>query len=185
MKKRIATKLAFYTVLLGIVTGTISSAVEIRHLYEQSTREIVATAEQLIELTLGAAGEAVYQLDGNIAEDLLRGLMRNELFLHSGIYDELGQELASISRPRSDLEGLIALIDIPPVEFRYELPMRNDTSLFGVFTATLDVQSGLVSFYELAIITTMAQVFQATGLSFLMFLIVIFLVTNPLGSLAR
>ena len=81
---------------MAIVIGTVVSVVEISNSYTHSTSEVVATAQQLIELTLDAAAEAVYQLDSKIAQDLLNGLMQYDLFIEAAIHDELGNELARV-----------------------------------------------------------------------------------------
>jgi PAS domain S-box-containing protein len=165
--------------------GTIVSATQIRDLYLTTTTEIDARAIQLIELTLDAAAEAVYQLDAKIANDLLNGLMQYELILESAIYDELGQELARVSRPRSEFNGLNSLIEIIPLEYSYSLPVRNGTEVAGVFTAVLDVQAGLQVFYDLAVSAAVAQILQAIGLSLLVFLIVVYVITIPVARLAK
>ncbi|MCH8135188.1 MAG: hypothetical protein IIB77_04320 [Proteobacteria bacterium] len=185
IQRRLAVKLAVFTILVATVIGSMSSAIEIRNIFAKTSQEIIRSAEQLIELTLGAAAESVYQLDAEIAEDLLYGLMNNEFFVASAIHDELGNELASVSRPRSELTGMVGLIEIPLKEFRYDLPVRGDQSLAGVFTATLDVQSGLAPFYDLAIMTGIAQIFQTIGLALLVFFIAMCLVKTTLSKLAR
>jgi PAS domain S-box-containing protein len=185
LNQRLATKLATYTILLGILIGSIVSATQIRDLYLTTTQEIDARAIQLIELTLDAAAEAVYQLDAKIANDLLNGLMQYDLILESVIYDELGQELARVSRPRIEFTGLARLIEIKPVEYSYSLPVRNGTEVAGVFTAVLDIQAGLQVFYDLAVSAAVAQILQAIGLSMLVFLIVVYLITIPVGKLAK
>ncbi len=184
MKQRLAIKLAMYTILIALAIGTLVSAIEIRQIYQHSTKNIVAASKQLIEITLDAAGEVVYQLDAKIAADLLNGLMQNTLFLDAAIYDELGHELASISRARGEFSGLASLIEIPPAVFEYELFLRNGSELSGKLTATLDVQAGLSEFYDLAILTATSQMLQAFILSLLVFLIVVFVITVPISRLA-
>jgi len=185
VNQRLATKLATYTILLGILMGSIVSANQIHNLYLNTTKAIDSRAVQLIELTLDAAAEAVYQLDGKIANDLLNGLMQYELILESAIYDELGDELAHVTRPRIEFSGLSRLIEIKPIEYNYSLPVRNGTKVSGVFTAKLDVQAGLAPFYNLAVSAAVAVFLQAIGISMLVFLIVVYLITNPVGRLAN
>lgn len=170
---------------MAILLGASVSTWEVSNDFSRSTDEIVSTAEQLLELTIDAAAEAVYQLDISQAENLLRGLMQHELFVKTVIFDELGQELTSVERPRAELTGIAALIEVPLRNFEYDLLLPGNEELFGQLTATLDIQAGLTRFIEVAVTNIVGLMLEAVGFAILIFLIVVYTVTNPVGKLAR
>ncbi len=170
---------------MALFMGVIVATIEISNDFSRSTRQIESTAEQLLELTLAAAAEAVYQLDVNQAQNLLNGLMQYELFVETAVFDELGQQLARVSRDRAEFTGLSALIDLPIQEIEYELPIPGEDNLSGSLTASLDVQAGLTSFYNSSVFNSITLMLEAIFFAVLIFLIVVYTVTNPVRNLAR
>jgi len=67
--------------------GTIVSANQIHNLYLNTTKAIDSRAIQLIELTLEAAAEAVYQLDGKIKVDQLKEAIEMARKANKEIYE--------------------------------------------------------------------------------------------------
>lgn len=168
-----------------MVIGAAIAAVEIRSDFIRTTNNVAATAEQLVELTLGAATEAVFELNPTLADNLLSGLMKNELFLSVEIVDELGQRLASQSRKRQEFDGLSGLVSIKPIEFNHDLRFGEGEGSAGSLNVVLDIQAGLKTFYSQSVLTALAQLFEAVGLSILIFILVAFTITNPVSRLAE
>lgn len=185
MKQNLATRLAIYTILLAFLIGTLVSAVTIYINYARTITELEETAEQLLELTLDSATAAVFQLDPELADNVLSGLMQYPLFMRVSLYDELDEELATISRPGQAASPLVEFLDVPNVEMSYELPLGGESGQSGTLTALLDLNPGLSSFYDQAILTAGAQILLAVTLAGVIFLVVVYLVTRPLSELAR
>lgn len=185
LSQPLAIRLALYTILIGIVIGSFIALLEIRADYERTTQDVLETAEQMVELTLQAAKESVFELNTTLANNLLSGLMQNELFLFAGIYDELGQPLAVQSRERQSFSALTGLISLEPIELDYSLDFEDGSSGAGQLKVTLDVQAGLANFYAQSILTTAFQLLEAIGLSFLIFIIVAVTITSPVSTLAE
>ncbi len=185
MKRNLATRLAVYTILLAIVIGALVSTITIYVNYSRTVSQLENTASQLLELTLDSARSAVFQLDPELADNVLTGLMQYPLFVQVTLFDELGGELASISRPgRPSQPPLENLINVPVREFSYELPLDNNDNQSGRLVAQVDIQQGLSSFYNQSILTASAQILMAVVLAIIIFLVVVYLVTTPLSQLA-
>lgn len=185
MKQNLATRLAIYTILLAFLIGTLVSAVTIYINYARTITELEETAEQLLELTLDSATAAVFQLDPELADNVLSGLMQYPLFTRVSLYDELNEELATISRPGQAASPLVEFLDVPNVEMSYDLPLGADNGQSGTLTALLDINPGLSSFYDQALLTAGAQILLAITLAGVIFLVVVYVVTRPLSELAR
>lgn len=185
MKQNLATRLAIYTILLAFLIGTLVSAVTIYINYARTITELEETAEQLLELTLDSATAAVFQLDPELADNVLSGLMQYPLFTSVSLYDELDEELATISRPGQAASPLVEFLDVPNVEMSYDLPLGGESGQSGTLTALLDLNPGLSSFYDQALLTAGAQILLAVTLAAVIFLVVVYLVTRPLSELAR
>ncbi len=185
LNKHLAFKLASYTILLALLVGMLVATWEISRDFNRSTGEIESTAKQLLELTLDAAGEAVYQLDVSQAENLIRGLMQFELFTHVELLDELGQELASSGRSPRDARGVLGFLDIPMQELRYPLPIPGEAGATGMLRATVDVKGGLSPFIDQSVTVASGLVLEALAVAVLIFLVVVLAVTNPIRNLAR
>lgn len=158
---------------------------EISRDFTRSTGEIDSTAKQLLELTLDAAGEAVYQLDVSQAENLISGLMQYELFTHVELLDELGHELASSGRIPRNAVGVLGILDIPMQELEYLLPIPGEEGVTGALRATVDVKGGLSPFIEQAVAVAAGLMLEALAVAVLIFLVVVLAVTNPIRNLAR
>jgi len=185
LNQNLATRLAVYTILLAFLIGTLVSAVTIYINYARTITELEDTAAQLLELTLDSATAAVFQLDPELADNVLSGLMQYPLFVRVSLYDELDEELASIARPGQSTSGLVEFLDVPSVEMSYDLPLGGDTNQTGRLTALLDLNPGLSSFYDQALLTAGSQILLAVTLAAVIFLVVVYLVTRPLSELAR
>ncbi len=185
MKRNLATRLAVYTILLAIVIGALVSTITIYVNYSRTVSQLENTASQLLELTLDSARSAVFQLDPELADNVLTGLMQYPLFVRVSLFDELGGELASISRPgRPSQPPLENLINVPVREFSYDLPLDGDSNQSGRLVALVDIQQGLSGFYNQSILTASAQILMAVVLAIIIFLVVVYLVTKPLSQLA-
>ena len=185
MRQNLATRLAVYTILIAILIGTLISSVSIYLSYARTITELEDTATQLLELTLDSATAAVFQLDPELADNVLSGLMQYPLFVRVSLYDDLGEELATIARPREPADGLSALVDIPVRQLSYELPLNGNGTQAGDLVALLDLQPGMSSFYEQAVITASSQILMAVVLAIVIFMVVVYLVTRPLSDLSR
>jgi len=185
LKQNLATRLAVYTILLAILIGALISSVSIYLSYARTITELEDTATQLLELTLDSATAAVFQLDPELADNVLSGLMQYPLFVRVSLYDDLGEELATISRPREQAEGLAALVAMPVQELSYDLPLNESGDQAGRLVALLDLQPGMSSFYEQAVITASSLILMAVMLAIVIFLVVVYLVTQPLSDLSR
>jgi predicted PurR-regulated permease PerM len=185
LKRNLATRLAVYTILLAIVIGALVSTITIYVNYSRTVSQLESTASQLLELTLDSARSAVFQLDPELADNVLSGLMQYPLFVKVTLFDELGGELASISRPgRPSQPPLENLINVPIREFSYDLPLDNNDNQNGRLVAQVDIQQGLSSFYNQSILTASAQILMAVVLAIIIFLVVVYLLTTPLSQLA-
>ena len=185
LNQNLATRLAVYTILLAFLTGTLVSAVTIYINYSRTITELEETAAQLLELTLDSATAAVFQLDPALADNVLSGLMQYPLFVQVSVFDELGEELATLDRPGQSSSGLVEFLDVPNLEMSYELPLGGETNQSGMLTAVLDLNPGLSSFYDQALLTAGAQILLAVTLAAVISLVVVYLITRPLSELAR
>lgn len=174
-----------YTILLAIFIGTLISAVSIYFNYARTIEELEDTAAQLLELTLDSATSAVFQLDPELADNILSGLMQYPLFVRVSLYDDLGEELATISRPGRQSQGLDSLINVPVRELSYALPLDNTGNQTGYLVALIDLEPGLTGFYNQSVLTAGGQILFAISLAIIIFLVVVYLVTKPVSQLAE
>ncbi|MEQ8408157.1 MAG: response regulator [Gammaproteobacteria bacterium] len=153
--------------------------------FSLTVQEIERTAVQLMSLTRQSAAEAVFQLDPELANDVLSGLMNHVLFTEVTIQDELGQVLATQSRERQQTTGLASLIEVEPQALSLALPLPQSEELLGSLNVVLDIQAGLSDFYERATFSALALSVEAVVLAVVIFFVVVYLVTNPLSMLAE
>ena len=183
--QQLAPKLAVYTILAAIVTGSIISLLVISNNFSRTTRDLQTNAASLVELTLDSASEAVFQLDSMLAGTIVSGLMQHEAFSKVSIYDDLGLLLASETRDIPHDSWFEKFVHFEPIEISYTLPTDDSNDAGGTIVAVLELEAGLDEFYSLALITALVQILQALGLALVIFLIVAAFITTPLSEISR
>lgn len=182
MKQRISLILALYAGIAVLVLGTLSSMVELYQQFYAETSNLKMTAQSLQNSYKPTVRTAIYNLDGNMARDVVAGVTAYDYIVAASIIDESGIVLASyrkendpdVWRPLGRInESLIVDIDI-----------RGEQGT-GQFLIELDSEKGLATFYELAVGRIIAEFLKYFLLAIVIFYVGSRRITGPLIALSE
>jgi two-component system, sensor histidine kinase SagS len=98
---------AAITLLVVLVLGLLASAFELYSVAREVKREAASRAELSIGLVQGSATAAAYQMSGDLAREVVRGLLKDDAVAKVTLKDNFGTVLATESRSR-EIKGTLA-----------------------------------------------------------------------------
>src|SRR5690606_29402841 len=99
---RLSFKQASLTVLVAFILGTLLSLTQVAVDYASEDASINREIRALLEISHNPAARIAYNIDAELAQELVLGLLRSTAVTHAVLTDNTGMVLASVSRPRSE-----------------------------------------------------------------------------------
>ncbi|CUB05108.1 putative bifunctional diguanylate cyclase/phosphodiesterase [Marinomonas fungiae] len=139
LRKRLSYKQTKWALLLLLI---MSVSVSMFHIYSDWQEEKSNLNERVIgtlEIVQTAATEAAYTLDNNLANKVLIGLTRSNIFYRMRLCDDLDREMAQYQRPPVEKPfGWISNYLSKDLPKKYILDLSYDSTLVGHLKAEID-----------------------------------------------
>lgn len=102
LTNRLSFKQAGLTVLVAFILGTLLSVTQVAVDYASEEASINREIRALLEISHNPAARIAYNIDAELAQELVLGLLRSPAVTRAELIDNNGLVLASVSRPRSE-----------------------------------------------------------------------------------
>ncbi|MBO3274282.1 response regulator [Pseudomonas sp. Milli4] len=183
---RLSFKQAGLTVLVAFLLGTLLSVIQVGVDYASQDASINREVRALLDVSHNPAARIAYNIDTELARELVAGLLRSPAVIEAEIVDNTGTEMARAERPfgESRLRGVSDFLfghlriyeeplylDHAPGEVLGTLSLKIDTFVFGN------------DFLRRAGMTFLSGVVRSLLLSLILLVLFYILLTKPLVSL--
>jgi len=186
LSNRLSYKQARLTVVVAFILGTLLSLIQVSIDYANEDASIDREIHALQQISHNPAARIAYNIDSELAQELLLGLLQSPSVIRAEIIDSSGGTLASVSRPR--------------VESRYRVFsdfLFRDSRLFedplfvshapdeplGVLRIEVDTYPYGATFLNRAALTMISGFVRSLLLSALLLVLFYYTLTKPLVSL--
>jgi len=185
---RLSFKQASLTVLVAFILGTLLSLIQVGVDYASEDASIDREMQTLLEIAHNPAARIAYNIDAELAQELVEGLLQSPAVIRAEIIDNDGVPLASVSRtPHVDGYRLFSdmlfgehrgfestlFVDHDPGENLGLLRLQVDTYAFGDH------------FLRRSLITLLSGFARSLLLSLILLVMFYAMLTKPLAGLAR
>ena len=186
--KSLSFRLAKIGVLLAFLVGVFLSGIQVYMDFLDEDRYLEKRMGDILQVAEKPAARAVYIIDPALANHVLDGLFVYEFVQEATIRDDLGQVLASKSRPPipSSTSWLTSRIsDVNKVYSKTLKVMSDATVGSGQINILINRDVALAGFYDRAVIVFFTGIIRNLLLVFLLYLAYYFVITKPLNLFVR
>ncbi len=185
---RLSFKQASLTVLVAFILGTLLSLIQVGLDYASEDASIDREIRSLLDISHNPAARIAYNIDGELAQELVVGLLRSPAVMRAEIVDNNGLVLATVQRPPAEspyrlfsdfLFGERRVFDEPlyvshaPAEALGLLRLEIDTFAFGA------------DFLHRALLTLLTGFVRSLLLSLILLVLFYAMLTKPLVGVIR
>lgn len=183
----ISFRLARIGVLIALSVGCVMSAIQLYLDFQAhiaNTRELVA---RITEVSTPPAARAVHTLDNTLAAEVVNGLLKYDFITSVTIEDELGNDLASGTKPRtpSNTRWLTRRLTDEFVVQASPLQIPSDTNINGQISFILDMDAAFKPLYHTSFVVLTIGFLRSALLVFILFIAFHYLLTKPLIRIAN
>ena len=188
LTQRLSFKQAGLTVLVAFILGTVLSLIQVGVDYASEDASIDREIHALIAISHNPAARIAYNIDSELAQELVLGLLRSPAVISAQIIDNSELMLASVSRPpmespyrmfsdflfgkRRHFETAL-FVSHAPGEALGELRLEVDTFAFGSH------------FLRRSMLTLLTGFARTLALSLILLVLFYFMLTKPLTTVIR
>lgn len=139
LHNRLSYKQAKWASILLLIMGVLASGFQIHSDWLEEKENIFERVIGTLETVEDAATESTYTLDDNLAKQVLKGLMKANVFYEMSLSDDLGNQMAYFNRPvtRHAFSWLSDYL-ANDLEQTYTLPLTRGKLKVGKLVATID-----------------------------------------------
>ncbi|WP_437884296.1 ATP-binding protein [Pseudomonas sp. LRF_L74] len=188
LTNRLSFKQASITVLVAFILGTLLSLVQVGLDYASEDAAIDREIRSLLEISHNPAARIAYNIDAELAQELVVGLLRSPAVIRAEIIDSSGLTLASVQRPasRSGYRVLSDMLFGDSRQFVDQLFVSHepDESL-GVLRLQVDTYAFGNHFLERSLLTLLTGFARSLLLALILLVLFYFMLTKPLISTIR
>lgn len=183
---RLSFKQASLTVLVAFILGTLLSLIQVGVDYTSQDASINREVRALLDVSHNPAARIAYNIDAELAQELVVGLLRSPAVIRAEIIDSANVTLAGASRPAAD-SSLRGLSDFLFGHMRvYEEPLyieHQPSESLGVLRLDIDTFVFGNDFLRRAGMTLISGFIRSLLLSLILLVLFYGLLTKPLVSL--
>ncbi|MCO6056852.1 response regulator [Pseudomonas sp. MOB-449] len=188
LTQRLSFKQASLTVLVAFILGTVLSCVQVASDYFNENASIDREIKALLEIAHSPAARIAYNIDAELAQELVLGLLRSPAVIRAEIIDNNGAVLASVSRPRTESDFRIFSDYLFGERREFEDPLYivhapNET--LGVLRLEVDTFAFGNHFLRRAMFTLLSGFVRSLLLSLILLVLFYSMLTKPLVQLIR
>jgi signal transduction histidine kinase/CheY-like chemotaxis protein len=188
LTQRLSFKQASLTVLVAFILGTVLSIIQVASDYLNENASIDREIKALLEIAHSPAARIAYNIDAELAQELVLGLLRSPAVIRAEIIDNNGAVLASVSRPRTESDFRIFSDYLFDERREFEDPLYiihapNET--LGVLRLEVDTFAFGNHFLRRAMLTLLSGFVRSLLLSLILLVLFYSMLTKPLVGLIR
>ncbi|WP_044874690.1 response regulator [Pseudomonas sp. LFM046] len=188
LTQRLSFKQASLTVLVAFILGTVLSVIQVASDYFNENASIDREIKALLEIAHSPAARIAYNIDAELAQELVMGLLRSPAVIRAEIIDNNGAVLASVNRPRTESDFRIFSDYMFGERREFEDPLYiihapNET--LGVLRLEVDTFAFGSHFLRRAMLTLLSGFVRSLLLSLILLVLFYSMLTKPLVELIR
>jgi len=178
----ISFRLAKVGVVIALIVGILMSAVQIYIDYQVHSSEINRLISRITEVSTPPASRSVHTLDNMLAREVTTGLMRYDFIIAVTIEDEVGNELASLSKMRQDSKTIwfTKLFTEDLRLFSSPLFISGNTNASGYISFVVDMDTAFMPFYQQSAVLISIGLIRSFFLVLFLFVAFYYMLTKPL-----
>ncbi|MET1081257.1 MAG: ATP-binding protein [Pseudomonas sp.] len=188
LTQRLSYKQASLTVLVAFILGTLLSIVQVGIDYASEDASIDREIRALLEVSHNPAARIAYNIDAELAQELVLGLLRSPAVISAEILDNSGMTLASVSRPRTESRYRIFSDSLFGASRRFEDPLfvnHAPQEALGLLRLEVDTYAFGSHFLSRALLTLLTGFARSLLLSLILLVLFYFMLTKPLVGVIR
>ncbi|MHA6493673.1 hybrid sensor histidine kinase/response regulator [Pseudomonas borbori] len=188
LTQRLSFKQASLTVLVAFILGTVLSLIQVGIDYASEDASIDREIHALIAISHNPAARIAYNIDGELAQELVLGLLRSPAVISAQIIDNSDLVLASVSRPPME-SGYRVFSDYLFGERRhFEAPLfvsHSPEEALGRLSLEVDTFAFGSHFLRRSMLTLATGFARTLALSLILLVLFYFMLTKPLVTVIR
>ncbi|MGE8501983.1 MAG: response regulator [Pseudomonas sp.] len=185
---RLSFKQAGLTVLVAFILGTLLSVTQVAVDYASEEASINREIRALMEISHNPAARIAYNIDAELAQELVLGLLRSPAVTRAELIDNSGLVLASVSRPRSESRYRVFSDSLFGAQREFQDPLHvshaPDEAL-GTLRLEVDTYAFGSHFLKRSLITLLTGFARSLLLSLILLVLFYFMLTKPLTGVIR
>ncbi len=185
---RLSFKQAGLTVLVAFILGTLLSVTQVAVDYASEEASINREIRALLEISHNPAARIAYNIDAELAQELVLGLLRSPAVTRAELIDNSGLVLASVSRPRSESRYRVFSDSLFGAQREFQDPLHvshaPDEAL-GILRLEVDTYAFGSHFLKRSLITLLTGFARSLLLSLILLVLFYFMLTKPLTGVIR
>ena len=188
LTRQLSYKQAGITVLVAFILGTLLSLLQVSLDYFNEDASINTEIHALLEVSRTPATRIAYNIDAELARELVLGLLNSPAIIQAEILDNSGASLASVDRPplQSNFRFLSDFLFDKQRSFNLPLYVKQDANeALGQLNLEVDTYAFGSHFLSRALITLATGFVRSLLLSLILLVLFYFMLTKPLVSVVR
>ncbi|MDH1261445.1 ATP-binding protein [Pseudomonas sp. GD03944] len=188
LTQRLSFKQAGLTVLVAFILGTALSLIQVGIDYASEDASINREINALMEISHNPAARIAYNIDAELAQELVLGLLRSPAVIRAEIIDNSGMTLASVSRPPADSSYRVFSDSLFGERRQFQSPLfvsHAPEEDLGVLRLEVDTYAFGSHFLKRALLTVVTGFTRSLLLSLILLVLFYFMLTKPLVEVIR
>ena len=180
---RLSFKQASLTVLVAFILGTLLSLLQVSSDYASEDASINREIRALLEISHNPATRIAYNIDTELAQELVAGLLRSPAVISAQIVDDTGTSLASAKRPRINSSYRVFSDRLFGQSRQFEDPLfvsHSPQETIGLLRLEVDTFAFGSNFLRRALVTLLSGFAYSLLLSLILLVVFYFMLTKPL-----
>ncbi|MGQ7957321.1 response regulator [Pseudomonas sp. SP16.1] len=185
---RLSFKQAGLTVLVAFILGTLLSVTQVAVDYASEDASINREIRALLEISHNPAARIAYNIDAELAQELVLGLLRSPAVTRAELIDNSGLVLASVSRPRSESRYRVFSDSLFGAQRLFQDPLHvahAPNEALGVLRLEVDTYAFGSHFLRRSLLTLLTGFARSLLLSLILLVLFYFMLTKPLVGVIR
>ncbi|MDH1731192.1 response regulator [Pseudomonas chengduensis] len=188
LTNRLSFKQAGLTVLVAFILGTLLSVTQVVVDYASEEASINREIRALLEISHNPAARIAYNIDAELAQELVLGLLRSPAVTRAELIDNNGLVLASVSRPRRESRYRVFSDSLFGAQRQFQDPLHVShapNEALGFLRLEVDTYAFGSHFLRRSLLTLLTGFARSLLLSLILLVLFYFMLTKPLTGVIR
>ncbi|WP_374415326.1 response regulator [Ectopseudomonas oleovorans] len=188
LTNRLSFKQAGLTVLVAFILGTLLSVTQVAVDYASEEASINREIRALLEISHNPAARIAYNIDAELAQELVLGLLRSPAVTRAELIDNNGLVLASVSRPRRESRYRVFSDSLFGAQRQFQDPLHVShapNEALGFLRLEVDTYAFGSHFLRRSLLTLLTGFARSLLLSLILLVLFYFMLTKPLTGVIR
>ena len=188
LTQRLSFKQAGLTVLVAFILGTLLSVTQVAVDYASEEASINREIRALLEISHNPAARIAYNIDAELAQELVLGLLRSPAVTRAELIDSSGLVLASVSRPRRESRYRVFSDSLFGAQRQFQDPLHVShapNEALGFLRLEVDTYAFGSHFLRRSLLTLLTGFARSLLLSLILLVLFYFMLTKPLTGVIR